>query len=63
MTHTPVTYSGLLKYDHLPALQAILRAWNEPGDAPAWHARRKAEVRASMPVLAHTLDRATQEKQ
>lgn len=58
---TPSTPSGRSAYDHLPPLEAIIRAWTETGPHPDWHRRAQDEVRRAMPVLAHALDRAERE--
>ena len=54
---TPSTPRGRAAYDHLPPLEAIIRAWTEPGPRPDWHRRAQDEVRRAMPTLAHALDR------
>lgn len=58
---TPSTPSGRAAYDHLPPLEAIIRAWTEPGPRPDWHRRAQDEVRRAMPTLAHALDKAARE--
>lgn len=60
--HTPTTPAGLRKLDHLPAMEAVLRAWNEPGPHPAWHRAAQDEVRRCMPLLARALDRLPQQR-
>ena len=50
-------------YDSLPAVNAIYRAWTEPGDNPIWHARMKNEVRSAMPLLGRALDQMVTENQ
>jgi hypothetical protein len=57
MPKTPVTETGLRRYDHLPSVEAVYRAWNEPGPRPDWHKRTKADIYDSMPLLARALDR------
>jgi hypothetical protein len=60
MTTTPTTPEGLRRYDDLPAVEAVLLAWTEPGIHPAWwHRDRQAELRKAMPLLARALDRLT----
>lgn len=54
---TPVTAAGLLKYDHLPAIEAVLAAWREPGPRPDWHRATQQEVRDCMPLLARAIER------
>jgi hypothetical protein len=54
---TPVSETGVRKYDHLPADIAAYKAWNEAGPHPFWHNQMKARVREEMPVLARALDR------
>ena len=54
---TPTTRPGLEQYDHLPAEEAILRAWTEPGAAPDYHRYCQRLLRAQIPVLARALDR------
>lgn len=58
---TPVTAKGLTQFDHLPASEAVLRAWTEPGVRPTWHRQRQGDLRDTMPVLAHALDRLARE--
>lgn len=55
---TPYTESGLKQYDHLHPLEAVLRAWTEPGPRPDWHRAKKEHVRAASPLLARALDRS-----
>ena len=56
---TPVTSRGRAAYDHLPPLEAIVKAWTEPGPSSYWHREAQDQVRRAMPVLARALDRAT----
>ena len=58
---TPMSYTGMTMYDSLPAVNAIYRAWTEPGDNPIWHAQMKNEVRSAMPLLGRALDRMAEE--
>lgn len=58
---TPSTPRGRAAYDHLPPLEAIIRAWTEPGPRPDWHRQAQGEVRRAMPTLAHALDKAARE--
>ena len=43
------------------AVEAVLKAWMNPGDNPEWHRRCRLEVGESMPVLALALDRLARE--
>lgn len=54
---TPVTRAGLQAYDHLPPAEAALAAWVNPGSHERWHAKCRAELWGSMPLLARALDR------
>lgn len=54
---TPVTYSGLRKYDDLDAIEAVIKSWNEAGRNPTWHEDMQDIVRKAMPLLARSLDR------
>lgn len=54
---TPVTAEGLVKYDHLEPVDALVRAWTTPGRYPYWHARAQHVVRQAMPLLGRALDR------
>lgn len=54
---TPVTCGGLRKYDHLSAIDAIAKSWNESGSNPEWHEDMQDIVRKAMPLLARSLDR------
>ena len=54
---TPVTQEGLSQYDDLTPMQAVAKAWIEPGEFPTWHYRMQQIVRKSMPVLGRALDR------
>ena len=63
MTTTPTTPEGLRRYDHLPALNAVVAAWTEPGQRPEWHEKMRERVRLEMPLLARALDRAAAERQ
>jgi hypothetical protein len=62
VSHTPVTPAGLRSLDHLGPLDAVVRAWTDPGPHPQWHRKMQAEVRDSMPLLARALDRLTAER-
>lgn len=44
-------------YDHMPLLEALWNAWNDPGRKPQYHERMRDNVRHDMPILAHVLDR------
>lgn len=45
-------------WDHLPAAEAIVRAWLDPGPtAGTWHRLARADVEYCMPLLARALDR------
>lgn len=58
---TPHTPQGLGRYDHLPPLEAIIRAWTEGGVAPDWHTEAQMEVSRAMPLLARAIRRAVAE--
>lgn len=55
---TPTTPAGLTQYDHLPALDAIVAAWTQPGARPGWHEKMRARLRLEMPVLADMIREA-----
>jgi hypothetical protein len=57
---TPYTDKGLVQYDGLEPLDAVIKAWTEPGPHPAWHEETKRVVRDAMPLLARALDRLTE---
>lgn len=57
---TPTSKEGLEQYDDLPALTAVVLAWQSPGKHPAWHHRMQQIVRTNMPVLGRALDRLTE---
>lgn len=61
MRGTPVTKEGLEQFDGLTAIEAVAKAWSEPGKHPAWHHRMQQIVRTNMPVLGRALDRLTVE--
>jgi hypothetical protein len=47
-------------WDHLPAAEAVARAWRTPGPPEThgtWHPRAVDEVRHLLPLLARALDR------
>ncbi len=48
--------------DGMPPAEAVVMAWTYPGRRPDWHAMCKAELRASMPLLARALDRLAAEQ-
>lgn len=48
-------------YDHLPALDAVVQAWSNPGRAPGYHARMQSEVRHISPLLWFAVRRAVVE--
>lgn len=43
--------------DHLDPLEAVLQAWNDPGQDPEIAEAARQEVRRVMPILARALDR------
>jgi hypothetical protein len=57
MRSTPTTPGGLRRYDQLHPAEAVVRAWREPGEAPAWHDSVKREIRRLAPLLGRSLDR------
>ena len=57
MLHTPVTTDALKASDRLPAIEAVVKAWSEPGRVPTWHYNAKDRVRSEMPLLARALGR------
>ena len=59
---TPSTPRGRSAYDHLPPLDAIVKAWTVPGPHPDWHRRAQNEVRRAMPTLARALDEAAKQR-
>lgn len=61
MRGTPVTKEGLEQFDGLTAIEAVAKAWSEPGEYPTWHYRMQQIVRKTMPVLGRALDRLTVE--
>ncbi|MQB01582.1 MAG: hypothetical protein GEU78_15050 [Actinobacteria bacterium] len=58
---TPTTPQGLRQYDHLPAAEAAVRAWTEPGGFPGWHQTTQRRVHRDMPLLGRALDRLAAE--
>lgn len=58
---TPMTKEGLEQFDGLTAIEAVTKAWSEPGDFPTWHYRMQQVVRKTMPVLGRALDRLVEE--
>lgn len=58
---TPITPGGLRKLDGLPAAEALVRAWTEPGPAPRLHEQERAELHRRMPLVARALDRLAAE--
>lgn len=56
---TPITISGAKAYDHLPAIEAVVRAWTEPGESPDWHRHKRRQVHAAMPLLGRALNRVS----
>lgn len=53
---TPVTEDGLAKFDDLSPGEAVMMAWTEDDNNPAWRLMQD-NVRVQMPVLARALDR------
>lgn len=45
------------QYDHLDPLEAVLQAWNDPGQDPEIAEAAREEVRQVMPLLARALER------
>jgi hypothetical protein len=58
---TPFTKEALEQFDSLTALEAVTKAWSDPGKHPAWHYRMQQIVRTNMPALGRALDRLTVE--
>lgn len=45
-------------WDHLPAAEAVARAWADPGPKQGtWHVHARRDVRDLMPLLGRALDR------
>ena len=59
---TPVDPSAWRQADSLPPLEAVLAAWTDPGPVPFWHRMQQENLRLSMPLLAHALDRLAAER-
>lgn len=57
MRKTPVTESGLTQFDELDPKEAVLQAWTDAGNHPAYHQLMQRRLREEMPVLARALDR------
>jgi hypothetical protein len=52
----------LQRWDGLPAVEAVGRAWRDPGpQGGSWHRRAREELTYSMPLLARALDRLLEE--
>jgi hypothetical protein len=48
----------LAVWDHLPAAEAVARAWLDPGPkSGTWHQHARRDVAELMPLLARALDR------
>ena len=60
--NTPVAKDGMKKYDNLPSVEALVRAWSQAGANDEWHAKSKRIVREAMPTLAFHLDRLVYEE-
>lgn len=58
----PVTPGGLRKYDHLPPVEAVVKAVTETGPNPDAHVKAFAELANSMPLLHRALLRLYQEE-
>lgn len=51
-------------WDHLPAAEAVARAWSDPGpQSGTWHQHARRDVRNLMPLLGRALDRLLAELQ
>lgn len=61
MARNPVSEEGLTRFDHLPAEEAVLAAWQNSGVNPVWHYRMQQIMRQQMPVLTRALDRLVHE--
>lgn len=49
-------------WDHLPAAEAVARAWSDPGPKRGtWHVHARRDVRDLMPLLGRALDRLLEE--
>ena len=55
--YTPITAEAVKASDRLPAIEAVVKAWSDPGRVPTWHYNAKDRVRSEMPLLARALDR------
>lgn len=53
----PVTPKGLKKYDDLPPVEAVKKAWSTPGSFPGAHEHAKRVVQDSMPLLFRAIER------
>lgn len=57
------TYEDIvIRWDKLPAADAVARAWQDPGPRHGtWHASARREIERLMPMLAQHLDRLREE--
>lgn len=52
----------LAVWDHLPAAEAVARAWADPGPrSGTWHQHARRDVADLMPLLGRALDRLLEE--
>lgn len=49
-----------IKVTDIPKVEAVLKAWNDPGPRPDYHALMKRRVRIEWPALAVALDKLSQ---
>ena len=61
MADTPITPDAIRQYDNLDPLEAVVRAWTDPGPHRNWHAGAAGDVRETMPLLGRGLDRLAAE--
>ena len=59
---TPYTDQGLVQYDEMEPIEAVVAAWTQMGRNPKWHLNTQNFVRESMPLLARALDRLAEAK-
>lgn len=64
--HAPTDLSDALdeieRLQALPAVEAVAKAWSEPGPVPGLHEQMRRNVRHDMPLLGRALDRLEQER-
>lgn len=53
--------TALQRYDDLPPVEALIKAWTNAGPHVVWHKENQRELRRHMPLVARAIDRIVED--